>query len=180
MMGVCMENLLKNFEIGGAIFIFILGAIMHFMFDLSGRLKIVGLFTPVNESVWEHLKMVLWPSLIYSVLEYSIFKSHVNNFWFSKAAGIYTAMIVIIVIFYTYTAFTGHSILAVDILTFAAAIAAAQFISYKIMLSKDLSPWINRLSCPLIALLIFIFILFTFCPPHLPLFKNSIDGTYGV
>jgi len=39
------------YEIVGTIFIIFLGSALHFSYDLSGKLAIVGSFSAVNESV---------------------------------------------------------------------------------------------------------------------------------
>lgn len=40
------------------------GVLLHFCFDWSGRRRLLAVFAPVNESVWEHLKMAYWPLLV--------------------------------------------------------------------------------------------------------------------
>mgnify|MGYP000553216987 CR=1 FL=1 len=53
-----MKNRLKKSEIFGAIFVMVLGTLMHFFHDWSGKNPIVALFAPYNESTWEHLKLL--------------------------------------------------------------------------------------------------------------------------
>lgn len=50
--------------------LFLIGAVMHFAYGLLWENPIVGLFAPINESVWEHAKMVLWPVILWWVLYY--------------------------------------------------------------------------------------------------------------
>lgn len=171
---------LKRKEMLGVLFIFLLGSLMHFVYDWSGQLSFVGLFTPVNESVWEHLKLVLWPTLIYSIYEYISLKNDRNNFFTAKLLDICIAMVFIVVIFYSYTSIVGHSILFIDILTFLIAVILGQIISYKIMSSKKLSDFSEKSSFILIIIIIIIFMIFTFNPPHIPIFKDPTNGTYGV
>ena len=56
-----MDSLQKwtilNYELVGMVFIILLGSMSHFTFELSGFNPIVGAFSAVNESVWEHLKL---------------------------------------------------------------------------------------------------------------------------
>ena len=49
----------------GALFTLILGTVGHFFYEWSGENKIAGIFFPVNESVWEHMKLTLLPTGIY-------------------------------------------------------------------------------------------------------------------
>lgn len=72
------------YEIIGTAFIIFLGSAFHFTYELSGRLAVVGAFSAVNESVWEHLKLSFWPSLIWLFIEYLPIKKLTNNFFESK------------------------------------------------------------------------------------------------
>lgn len=72
------------YEIIGTAFIIFLGSAFHFTYELSGRLAVVGAFSAVNESVWEHLKLAFWPSLIWLLIEYLPIKKLTNNFFESK------------------------------------------------------------------------------------------------
>jgi len=59
-----MDELRKKIlrrELAGAVFIILLGSMLHFTFELSGENPVVGVFSAVNESVWEHLKLAYWP-----------------------------------------------------------------------------------------------------------------------
>lgn len=174
-----MYKQVLNWEACGTLFIFILGALLHFVYDWSGQWKPAALIAPVNESVWEHLKMVLWPALAYAAIEYNSLKGITNNFWTAKLVGILSAMALIIIIFYLYTSIIGHNILIADILTFLVSVAIGQYLSYKTLTLGQLPGWINRLSTPLLFLIVLSFVVFTFSPPRLPVFKNPVDGTYG-
>ena len=76
-----------GYKIVGTIFIVILGSALHFTYELSGKLAIVAAFLAVNESVWEHLKLAFWPSLIWLLLEYLPVKKLTNNFLMAKTLG---------------------------------------------------------------------------------------------
>lgn len=162
------------------ILIFIAGALLHFVFGWSGEWKPLGFIAPVNESVFEHLKMVLWPVLLYAIFEYRHLKTDTPNFWLGKASYISISIIFIVAIFYIYTPFTGHSILAVDILTFLLSILLGEYVNFKITTSSKIPSWLNNLAVPLLLVIILMFIIFTYYPPHLPIFKDPRDGTYGI
>ena len=46
------------------IFISVLGVLLHFTYEWSGDNAVVGLFSAVNESTWEHLKLLFFPFLL--------------------------------------------------------------------------------------------------------------------
>ena len=47
-------------EVSGVLFILAIGSALHFVFEWTGEFTLVAPFVPVNESVWEHLKMAFW------------------------------------------------------------------------------------------------------------------------
>ena len=50
-----------RFEVFGAIFVSCAAVILHFLYEWSGKEFWVTLFSAVNESVWEHLKIFSIP-----------------------------------------------------------------------------------------------------------------------
>ena len=168
------------YEIIGVVFIILLGSSLHFTYELSGNSPIVGSFSPVNESVWEHMKMAFWPSLLWLIVEYVPLRKGTNNFFAAKALGAYVMVFAIPLIFYSYTSFTGESFLVIDIASFVAAIFLGQIVSYKILTFKPLRRVGERIACLMLFLLGASFVLFTFYTPHLQIFQNPVKGGYGI
>jgi hypothetical protein len=168
------------YELVGMAFIIILGSVLHFTFEWSGNQPIVGVFSAVNESVWEHLKLAFWPALLFMLVEYAPLKKAVANFFFAKTVGVYVMVMVIPVVFYSYTAFTGESILAVDIGSFVVAVVIGQLASYKLFTHKALSEKLVWISLGALAALGIAFAVFTFVPPQAPVFRDPVTGGYGI
>ena len=168
------------YELVGIVFIIILGSMLHFTFEWSGNNPAVGGFSAVNESVWEHLKLVFWPALLFMLIEYVPLKKTVNNFGLAKTVGVYMAITTIPIIFYSYTAITGKSMFVIDITTFIVAVIIGQISSYKLLTHKKLSENLGRISLVLLVMLGIAFVLFTFYPPQLPIFRDPITGKYGI
>jgi hypothetical protein len=168
------------FELAGIIFIIVFGSILHFTFEWSGSQAVVGVFSAVNESVWEHLKLGFWPAVVFALIEFKYLKKATNNFLFAKTIGIYLIPVVIMVIFYSYSAIVGESILVIDILSFVIAVIVGQLVSYRLLTWKTLPYNLDRVSLVALILLGFAFVLFTFYPPQLPLFQDPITGEYGI
>jgi hypothetical protein len=175
-----VKGIVLKWELWGIVFVILLGALWHFIFQLTGGCKIIGAIAPVNESVWEHFKLGFWPMCIFAAIEYYFIRRRTNNFFLAKALAIYIIPLIVALVFYTYTAITGHEILAVDIVTFAVAVAIAQLISYRIMTLDKLPQYTNYIAAFFIVLLAFIFVIFTFNPPDLPIFFDSEAGIYGL
>jgi hypothetical protein len=168
------------YEPVGIAFIIVLGSVLHFTFEWSGSQPVVGVFSAVNESVWEHLKLAYWPALLFLLIEYVPLKKTVANFFFAKTVGVYLMVLIIPVVFYSYTAVTGESILAVDIASFMVAVAIGQVASYKLLMHKKLSEKLAWLSLGALIALAIAFALFTFVPPHAPVFRDPVSGGYGI
>ena len=140
------------FELTGIVFIIILGSILHFTFEWSGSQAVVGVFSAVNESVWEHLKLGFWPAIVFALIESKYLKKATSNFLFAKTIGIYLIPIIIMVIFYSYTAILGESLLVIDILSFIIAVIVGQLVSYRLLTGKTLQYNLDMVS--LIALIL--------------------------
>lgn len=168
------------YEIVGTAFIILLGSAFHFTYELSGKSAIVGAFSAVNESVWEHLKLAFWPSLIWVLIEYFPLKKLTNNFLTAKTLGTYLMVIIIPIVFYTYTSIMGRSIFSIDITTFIVAVVAGQIISYRLLKKNHLTRVADKVAIVMLAVLGIAFIIFTFYPPHLPIFQDPINRGYGI
>ena len=174
-----MKNKVLLIEIVGTFFIIFLGAAVHFTFALSGNNPVVGAFSAVNESVWEHLKLPFWPSIFWLLIVLYPLRKMVGNFFFAKAIGLVLMLAIIPVVFYTYTAFT-EEIFLVDISTFFIAVIVGQLVSIKLYKKTQSSKIIEGAAIAVIIFLAAIFVVFTFSPPHLPIFMDSNTGQYGI
>lgn len=166
-------------ELIGIIFIVLFGSSLHFTFEISGRNFMVGIFSAVNESVWEHLKLTYWPAVIYAVIEYRYLKKITENFFTAKALSIYLMPAIIVSSFYTYTLFIEENLL-IDILIFIMAVVIGQLTSYKTMTWKKTLRTYTKFSVIAIIFLASLFIVFTFNPPRLSLFQDPITKEYGI
>lgn len=175
-----MKNSVLVWELVGIAFVFLVGALLHFVFEWSGESRIAGLFASVNESVWEHFKQGFWPMCIYGAIEYGFLRKRTNNFFTAKAAAVYLIPVITGLSFYGYTAIIGKEILIVDILIFLVAVVIGQLTSYRILTSSRLPAYTNGISIFFIIVQALVLMLFTFYPPHLPIFLDSNTGTYGI
>ena len=169
-----------TWEIAGTVIISLFGSLLHFVFALLGKWPPVALIAAVNESVWEHLKLAFWPALIYALIEWPFFHRKTKNFWTAKSIGIFTMPVIITSVFYGYTTFIGYNILWLDISLFIFAVFVGQMISCTLMLRKSITSGIKIMAMSLLILMIAAFSLFTFLPPHWPLFCDPQTGQYGV
>jgi Family of unknown function (DUF6512) len=171
---------LKKWFLMGWIVSSLLGVLFHFIFDWSKHSYLIGMIAPVNESIWEHLKLLFWPILLYSLVEYFLINKEYTNYLYGKVVGLLLGMAFIIVAFFTYTGIVGDNFIFIDILIYLLSVVVAQFVGYKWTIStKDYG--MNRQFSILVILgLVLLFILFTFRPPHIPLFEDPSTGQYGI
>ena len=168
-----MNKKLKTVQIVVIILAIVFGTLLHFTYEWSGENRIVGLFSATNESVWEHLKLVFYPMLILAIVEYFVVKKEANNYIEAKSLGIFLAIAFIIVFYYTYTGIIGKTFFIIDILTFIISIILGEWVSYKLMIRKSESTTLSKiLSSAIIFYFLISFILFTYNPPNLNLFKD--------
>ena len=164
-------NTLKKYMVIGIIFVSILGTFLHFLFEWSGRNVLVGLFTPVNESIWEHTKLLFFPMLIYSMYlnkkagkEYPCLSSVMT---LSAVLG----MALIITLFYTYSGILGRNIAIFDITIFYISVITSFIFTYETATSCKTDKYSSIIQLLKITIIL-LFILFTYSPPGIPLFMS--------
>lgn len=166
---------LKLFTIIGIIFVIITGSLSHFLYDWTGNNYVIGLFTPVNESIWEHMKLVFFPMLIYSVFMIFKFREKYPCITSSLCLGILTGTLLIPILYYAYTYIIGKDIFIFDIAIFIVSVLIAFRLSYKYALSCELEPYTLFLM-GLVSILLMCFVVFTYHPPASRLFEDPTKG----
>ena len=171
---------LKKTQIIGFIFTVIVGTVLHFTYEWSGENAFVGTFSPVNESVWEHLKLLYVPMIIFGIIEVFLYGRKKANFIPIRSLSILLGMLFIVAAFYIYSGIIGRNYFVVDILIYIAAVYASYFFSKRLLKTeKFTSPASKILAILGIILLIALTIEFTFAPPHIELFRDPNTGTFG-
>ncbi|MDX1580193.1 MAG: DUF6512 family protein [Alphaproteobacteria bacterium] len=160
--------------------IFVAGALLHFALEWSGYWRPLAIFAAVNESVWEHLKIAVWPAFFWGLVEWSALRRNLSHFWAAKTAGLLVMPLVITGLFYSYTSLTGANYLAVDIGTFFLAIAAGQVVTWRLIRAPAPGRVLRLLAGIILGLLLAAFCSLTYLPPHHPLFLDSNTGEYGL
>jgi len=157
------------------------GAAVHFVYDWTGGSVVAALFCPVNESVWEHLKLLATPFLLLSIVEYFVAGRESPNFFAAKAIALWVGLIVIVSGFYTYTGILGDDWVPADIALFVIGAAVSWLCSHRLLSRGSFSSRAaNALGLAVIALTVFCFGAFTFAPPGIPLFRDPETAAFGV
>ena len=175
-----MKKSIPIWQLGGLVFVSVTGTLLHFLYDWTGESVAVGIFCAVNESIWEHIKLLYFPMLLYSFIEARFISDKVSNYWCAKLAGALIGIVLIPVMYYTYSGILGKSADWFNILIFFISAGVAYYIETKLMLA-DKGCRLSNVQIILILLIIgAVFVLLTFKPPHIPLFRDPIDKTYGI
>lgn len=156
------------------IFISILGVLLHFTYEWSGDNPAVGLFSAVNESTWEHLKLIFFPMLLLTLTE-SLW-AHIQekplpeNFLPARTIGILSGMAFIVVVFYTLNGVLGRNYEILNIALYFAGVIYALRTENR---SKSRQMCINDyVSMTILAILAVAFFAFTNYPPELGIFAD--------
>jgi hypothetical protein len=179
-----MKNKVLLWEIGGFVFIGIVGAALHFTYELSNYSSNgVAYFSAVNESTWEHLKIVFFPGLVFALMQYTYVREHVNNYIVAKTATLFVMPLVIAIGWYIYAPIVGRSVYPVDLFLFYLAVCIGQMVSYKLLTRPPLERKYTQYAICTILVLFTAFSLFTFFPPKIFLFEHldlKNTGKYGI
>ena len=110
--------IIKRSHILGAIFTIIIGTLLHFAWKWSGKNNFIATFSAVNESTWEHLKLLAILFIVFSIYEYFAYGKDISCFFTTKVISAFLGCFTIIALFYTYTGILGFNFLIADISIF--------------------------------------------------------------
>lgn len=165
-------NTLKKYTIIGIIFVLITGTISHYIYEWSGNNPVLGLFFPINESIWEHMKLLFFPMLLYSFYMNKKLKTEYPCVTSSLLFGILFGTLVIPVIYYTYSGILGYHTTVLDIATFAVSVLLAFCFVYKLTISCTVADYLEQLKL-LVVFLAVCFFVFTYYPPDIGIFADA-------
>jgi len=177
------KNLTKEVKwlIFGVPIIFLVSALLHFVYEWTGNIKAVGLFFPINESVWEHLKLLVLPIIIWWAAFYFVkgkaLKLDKNRWFFGCLTSLLASMLFMLAFFYTYTTAFGVEKLALDIIDTFLSILFGQLLGTHIYKRTKGINWI--FSVVVLAFIVAVFVIFTVSPPDLPIFFDNANGKFG-
>ncbi len=157
----------------------LLGTLLHFLYDWSGNALITAPFSGVNESTWEHMKLLFWPMFLFSIIQ-SFFFRNKKDFWCIKLRGIAIGLTFIPVIFYTYNGVIGKSPDWINIAIFFICAAIAYIYEAKQLNNEQKNCTNSKLSIVILCIIAALFGIFTFVTPQIGIFKDPLTGTFGI
>lgn len=179
---------LALWEIGCVIWVCVAGSMLHFAFELTDYWTPMALVAAVNESAWEHTKILFWPGLVFAIVQYTYTRHLHRNYWQGKAAALAVTVLAILALYYGYMAaldiWGGSATLQAMMTITVLGVSIGQFVSYRILTAEPFSPGTERYAAVTFVVLVAMFSLLTFFPPRVFLFENlfcyAYTGEYGI
>lgn len=174
-----MKKSIGVWQLWGFALTSLLGTLLHFLYEWTKEAVYVAPFSGVNESTWEHMKLLFWPMFLFAVAESFFFRDQAG-FWCIKLRGTLLGLVLIPVLFYTYNGAIGKSSDAINVGIFFLSAALAYLYETAAFKKEDPPCRFPRLSFLLLCLIALSFVLFTFLPPELGIFLDPLTGSYGI
>lgn len=174
------KNKILQFRRISILFCIVLGTILHFTYAWSNENSIVAAFSAVNESVWEHLKLVFFPMLIISIIGFIWIGKNIPNYWCIRLFSIVIAIGFITTFFYTYTGIIGQNFAVLDIGSFVVAIVLAEYYAYYQLIKQTSKTCHSEIAIMLLVILFLAFVCFTYQTPRIAYFMDPITNAYGI
>ena len=155
------------------------GTLLHFLYEWLGKAVWIAPFSGVNESTWEHMKLLFWPMLLFALAESFAFRDR-EDFWCVKLKGTLLGLLLIPVLFYTYNGAIGKSPDWLNITIFFISAAVAYiYETRKFKASSTVCKKPKRVLA-LLFLIALLFVIFTFKTPEIGIFRDPLTGAYGI
>ena len=155
------------------------GTLLHFLYDWLSQAAWVAPFSGVNESTWEHMKLLFWPMLLFAIVQSLFFRDR-EDFWCVKLRGILLGLMLIPVIFYTYNGAIGKSPDWLNILIFFTSAAISYIYETRLFNAKRLVCRSPRSAILLLFIIFLFFVIFTFWTPEIEIFRDPLTDIYGI
>ena len=154
------------------------GTILHFLYEWTES-SWVAPFSGVNESTWEHMKLLFWPMFIFAIVQSFFFKGY-ENFWCIKLRGMLLGLSLIPIFYYTYNGVIGKSPDWINIAIFFISAVIVYVYETRQLNLEGVQCKSRRLAFITLCMIAVLFIVFTFLTPELEIFKDPLTNTYGI
>ena len=155
------------------------GTLLHFLYDWLGKAVWFAPFSGVNESTWEHMKLLFWPMFIFAIVQ-SVFFREQENFWCIKLRGALIGLVLIPILFYTYNGVIGKSPDWLNISIFFICAATAYIYETRQFNASTTVCKNQKRAIALLCVIAVLFVVFTFKAPEIGIFQDPLTGSYGI
>ena len=176
-----MRRRLFFWEAAGAVFTAAAGTALHFLYDWSGGASLAAAFSAVNESTWEHMKLLFFPLFLFTAVQAVCVGRGYPNFLAVRGLSALVGTALIPVLFYTYTGILGFHTLWGDIGVFLAAVLGTFLLDGRLLRrGRFRQPWQQAAGLLVLWALAILFVWCTFHPPRLALWRDPVTGGFGI
>lgn len=161
---------MRGRAVGSTLIVVTLGSLLHFAWSWSGRSPIVAVFAATNESTWEHLKLAFWPALVLAPFQWRIY-GHPPGWLPATAIRSLLPSVLIVALFYGYSAVVGGHYLGADIATFVVAVFGGELVGHALM-PRRATAAARIAAAAALGLAILAFATLSFHPPSCLLFAE--------
>ncbi len=168
-----MKRTIWIWELFGFAVTVLCGTLLHFLYDWLGGAVFVAPFSGVNESTWEHMKLLFWPMLIFGIAQSFFFKGY-ESFPCVKLRAILIGLALIPILFYTYNGVIGKSPDWINIAIFFVSAAAAYVYEGAALKKGSVKCKCSIFPAAVLIAIALLFIIFTFYTPEIAIFKDPL------
>ena len=173
-----MKRSIGPFQLLGFAITSLLGTLLHFLYDWLGEAAWIAPLSSVNESTWEHMKLLFWPLFLYAIVQSRLFCDR-EDFWCVKLRGTLLGLSMIPILFYTYNGVIGKSPDWINITIFFLSAAIAYLYETRLFGASRLRCRSPKWAITLLCVIALLFVIFSFATPMLGIFRDPITGSYG-
>ena len=175
--GLCVKKDIGLWQFGCFVFATALGTVLHFLLGWTDA-DFLAPVCAVNESTWEHMKILFFPMLFFAWIQYPFFQKEYQGFWWIKLIGTLVGVGSVPIFFYTYYGAFGFSPDWLNIAFFFLSAGLGYFVEW-LLFRKQWAVRNGFIAFFLLMGIAVVFVVFTYIPPHLPLFQDPLTKTYG-
>lgn len=170
-----MKKSLTVWQIAGFIFTSLAGVLLHFLFNWTNQSAVVGSFSAINESIWEHTKLLFFPMFVFALVENRYIGKDYISFWCVKLFGIVSGVILIPVLYYTINGIFGVMPDWVNIAIFFIVTFFSYLLETKLLKNNLLNCTSSFMALLILFLIALAYAVLTFFPPNIPLFEDPMN-----
>lgn len=172
---------MKKIKFIGVIVIFLLTILYHFLYDWLPN-PVFSVFFPVNESIWEHMKLLYSGIFTWGVIEYFILRKKgisYRNFFSTLFLEMVTSIMIYLIMYLPlYNVFGENMVISIGLLI--VVIILEEIFSYYLFSYSKENRILNRISILFIVLGFVVFLCFTYDPPRNYIFYDIVSNKYGI
>lgn len=176
-----MRRRLFLWEAAGFLWVVAAGTALHFLYEWSGGSAVAAAFSGVNESTWEHMKLLFFPAFLFTVVQVCTMARNYPDLLAVRAVSVLTGLALIPVLFYTYTGVLGYDVTCINVGIFALAALGMFWLDFALLRRGRLNAaWMQVAGLLILWALAFFFVWCTFHPIRLGLWQDPVTGGYGI